>query len=244
MPVQDPQQVTKFVDAMKKEDAKKIDEAIKQIGTPDPLTPASERTPEAKAQKAQQGGTTGAATAAPSPAGQAKVASIKAAVEKMAALGSESNIPPMFMGDKRVPKDVREKAFSEYLALKAKEKETGYGKAMGVGGGVGAGMGAATGFPLGFDDYSPPMRNLDEARKAFGKGRLAGKLRAGGKWALLGGLGVGAAGAGIGALAARADKRNISEAQEALKSPGARAKALKEHRQFADEWIEPKHREK
>lgn len=58
MPVQDPAQITKFVAQMKKEDGKKIDEAIKQMGTQPPLT-ASKPTGE---------GEQGASSEVPSPA--------------------------------------------------------------------------------------------------------------------------------------------------------------------------------
>ena len=43
MPVQDPSQITKFVAQMKKEDGKKIDEAIKQMGTQPPLTTSKQQ---------------------------------------------------------------------------------------------------------------------------------------------------------------------------------------------------------
>ena len=76
MPVQDPAQITKFVAQMKKEDGKKIDEAIKQMGTQPPLT-ASKKPAE---------GEQGASSEAPSPATPAAPEAEKVA-----------GVPPQFL---------------------------------------------------------------------------------------------------------------------------------------------------
>ena len=99
-----------------------------------------------------------------------------------------------------VPYDKRLELHKAYLAAKAGEDPTGYGKAMGVGGAIGGGLGGLL-------------------------GGMAGKSLGGGALGALGGITVGGL---LGALAARADKQTISSAKDALSSGGEEGHLLEE----------------
>lgn len=125
------------------------------------------------------------------------------------------HFPEQVLLDENLTNAERKAILARYLRTKAKEEPSGYLKPTLIGAGLGAGLGAVGG--LGF-----PLSGKSGNPKDYAFGALAG---AGGGATI---------GAGLGALTAAEDRRNIRIARRALADPKAMEDLLSKYRDHYD----------